>query len=123
MSWQTIAIVKAVLCLAATAVVLLRYLAYRAQRNDDEKYLRGGFLALAAAGAAAAVNFGHLHGGKYPGTVHVYDMYHYYLGAKYFPELRYDGLYAASVVAAQEDPRAFPKIHGVKHVRDLKTKR
>jgi hypothetical protein len=35
--------------------------------------------------------------------LHRHELYHYYLGSKYFPELGYDGLYVCSVQAAVED--------------------
>ncbi len=35
--------------------------------------------------------------------IHRHDVYHYYLGAKYFPELRYAGLYRCTVLADVQD--------------------
>jgi hypothetical protein len=34
---------------------------------------------------------------------HVHDIYHYYMGTKYFKELGYSGLYEATVIADRED--------------------
>src|SRR5690606_17570740 len=34
--------------------------------------------------------------------VHVWEHYHYYMGAKYFPELRYTRLYECSAIAEAE---------------------
>ncbi len=61
------------------------------------------FYALAAFAALATYyNFGAFHRN---GLVHEHELFHYYLGAKYFPELGYDGLYLASLaVDAQERP-------------------
>jgi hypothetical protein len=50
-------------------------------------------------GAAAYFNFGALH---HPNFIHVWDTYHYYVGAKYFPELGYTRLYDCTVVADAE---------------------
>lgn len=52
--------------------------------------------ALGALSVAAFVNFGSFHSGRF---VHVWDTYHYVLGAKYFPELGYTGLYEATLAA------------------------
>lgn len=38
----------------------------------------------------------------YPKYYHRWDQYHYYMGAKYFPELGYDGLYKCSAIAQDE---------------------
>ena len=48
-------------------------------------------------------NFGAFHpkhSGYRPGHIHYYDAFHYFMGAKYFPELGYSGLYEATLVAA-----------------------
>ena len=38
--------------------------------------------------------------GRFPrGYVHHWDMYHYYMGSKYFDEVGYEGLYDATAVA------------------------
>ena len=64
---------------------------------------------------AAYYNFGSFHS---PGYVHHWEQFHYHLGSKYFPELGYDGLYAASMVA-QEETR--PDLGLQPWVRDLRT--
>ena len=45
------------------------------------------------------------HAGGHPEFVHTYDMRVYQPFAKYFDELQYDGVYAASVLAFAEDQR------------------
>jgi len=59
--------------------------------------------ALAVVAALLAVwawpSFGRFH---HPQFVHWWEQFHYQLGSRYFPELGYDGLYAASI-AAQHD--------------------
>ncbi len=58
-------------------------------------------LGLAAALSALAwVNFGNF---RYHSVAHAWDVYHYYVGAKYFPELGYDHLYDCAAVAQAED--------------------
>ncbi|HXH84005.1 MAG TPA: hypothetical protein VNN07_13910, partial [Candidatus Tectomicrobia bacterium] len=45
----------------------------------------------------------YLDGLQARGFLHGWDVYHYYVGARYFPELGYDGLYACSTAADAED--------------------
>lgn len=60
---------------------------------------RGVYLALTALGVCAYTGFGRLHQGRF---LHVWDTYHYYLGAKYYAELAHDGLYECTVIADAE---------------------
>lgn len=53
--------------------------------------------------------------------VHFPDVYHYYVGAKYFRELGYYGLYEATVVADYEDDRS--AFRDDQLIRDLRTNR
>jgi len=65
-------------------------------------------------------NFGVLHpthSGYRAGHVHYYDAFHYFMGAKYFPELGYHGLYEATLVAGR-DLGAF---RAITYVRDLRS--
>jgi hypothetical protein len=104
--------IKGVLCLVAVPVVLW---ADRAGRQHSPRRA-GPLLVLTALIAAATYyNFGAFHGRGY---VHYWEQFHYYLGSKYFPELGYDGLYAASL-AAQRETR--PEIEVQPWVRDLRT--
>jgi hypothetical protein len=57
--------------------------------------------ALLAAAAVAYPNFGVFHPNHY-GHIHYWDVYHYFMGAKYFPELGYTRLYEATYVAGRE---------------------
>ncbi len=69
---------------------------------------------------ASYPNFGLLHpthSGFRPGHVHYYDAFHYFMGAKYLPELGYTGLYEATLVAGRE----LGAFGGIKYVRDLTT--
>lgn len=70
---------------------------------------------LAAAAALAYFNLGSFHG---PNLLHYGELFHYDLGAKYFPELGYDGLYTASV-EAQVASR--PDLPVQRALRDLRT--
>jgi hypothetical protein len=72
--------------------------------------------ALVVLGAAAYVNFGGFHTDGTP--LHVWDQYHYFIGSKYFHELRYDGLYVATLQARRERQ---PEVALPERVRDLRT--
>jgi hypothetical protein len=73
-------------------------------------------MGLVALGALGYVNFGAFHIDGTP--LHIWDQYHYVIGSKYFPELGYDGIYAATLVALEEaDPQYVPP----RQVRDLRT--
>ena len=69
---------------------------------------------LAVLAVLAWPNFGRLHGAS---GIHHWEQFHYFLGSKYFPELGYDGIYAASLAAEREIGLG----HGPQsHVRDLR---
>jgi hypothetical protein len=75
--------------------------------------------ALLGAGAVAAyLNLGSY---RYPEFVHDHDVFHYFVGAKYFPELGYDRLYACSAVA--EARAGFEQRVRLRAQRDLRTNR
>jgi hypothetical protein len=59
-----------------------------------------GWQALALLAFATYFNFGSFHFGNY---VHGWDVFHYYVGAKYFPELGYERLYECVAIADAED--------------------
>jgi hypothetical protein len=72
--------------------------------------------ALAAVAAIAFVNFGFFHV-HYRSPVHWWDAYHYFMGAKYLPELGYTRLYEATWLAGRE----MGAFAGIREVRDLTT--
>ncbi len=112
LEWQTIETLKALLCLVAIPTVFL-----------GTKYANKGrilYPILIVLGLAAYFNFGTFHPIKYPHSIHYYDMYHYYFGGKYFPELGYYDLYAATVAADQDGPRFFEEIEDFEYIRDLR---
>jgi hypothetical protein len=59
-------------------------------------------------------NLGHFHFDHYE---HIWEHYHYYIGAKYAPELRYSRLYECTAVADIED--GFRARVKKRHMRDL----
>ena len=75
----------------------------------DEAGRRRGTLifgALALLAALAWGNFGLFHGAGF--FVHPWEQFHYALGAKYFEEVGYDGLYVASLEAQVETMPGLP---------------
>lgn len=71
-------------------------------------------------GFLAYFNFGAFH---FNGIrVHLWDSLHHYLGAKYFDEIGYDGLYECIALADAEDPRLGPGAAG-RVLTDLRTNR
>lgn len=92
-------IAKGALALVAAACVF--YESHRAatRRPVAEKWKIAVGVTLGIAGIL--VYFNGLRFG-YHKYYHRWDQYHYYMGAKYFPELGYDGLYRCAVIA-QDD--------------------
>lgn len=81
------------------ALVGLRALT-RGRSEFVQRHPRRLLWALTALGLLAWPNFGGFHtdGSK----LHPWEQLHYVLGSKYFPELGYDGLYAALLTAREE---------------------
>lgn len=83
--------------------------------------LRGLAAALLLLAAASYPNFGMLHPQRgtppAPAHIHYWDTFHYFMGAKYLPELGYGGLYEATLVAGRE----LGAFDYVTHLRDLAT--
>lgn len=92
--------VKVVLAVIVVALLMIREFSPSVPTNRA-----GRALTLAAILAAAGyLNFGAFHGRSF---IHHWEQFHYALGAKYFPELGYDGLYDASIEAQRaSDPGA-----------------
>ena len=112
---------------AAVAAVAVVREALAPERWEASRRAVVGTLGVCAALAAASfANLGraqfvdHNHGR--PGYVHNYDMRVYYPVAKYFRELRFDGLYEASVAAyIDDDPSVSVESLGGVQLRDLRT--
>ncbi|MEZ4313648.1 MAG: hypothetical protein R3F14_36970 [Polyangiaceae bacterium] len=92
-------ITKGAIAIIASGAVF--YEAYRVsvRRPLAEKWKR--IVGVTLGVAAILAYFNGLRFG-YSKVYHRWDQYHYYMGAKYFPELGYDGLYRCAVIAQQE---------------------
>src|SRR5262249_38774702 len=88
--------------LAVAGALVLGLSALLAWRKRDRVLRRTRDAALAALGVlafCAYFNFFHFH---FDDFVHQWDVYHYYVGAKYFPELGYTRIYECTTVAEAE---------------------
>ncbi len=104
--------IKGGLSLLALFLVIWRH-----KRPGDLKGEQAGQLlgVMAVVALAAYTNFGQFHGA---GLIHHWEQFHYFLGSKYFPEVGYDGIYAASLAAEREIELG----HGPQpYMRDLRT--
>jgi hypothetical protein len=124
---REVSFVRATTAAVASLALVREVLAPR--RYPAHRWVVFSVLSLAAAGAFLAFfNLGnpqfHDHHARKPSYVHNFDMRVYYPVAKYFRQLRYDGLYQASVAAyADDDPNV--TLDSLSHVelRDLRTHR
>jgi hypothetical protein len=73
-------------------------------------------VALLALAAVGFVNFGFFHALPRQ-QIHYWDAFHYFVGAKYLPELGYTRLYEATYVAGRE----LGAFAGIERIRDLPT--
>lgn len=89
---------------AALAVLVLLGAAWsalaRGQPAGQVRLRRALLLALAILSGAAWTNFLNF---RYSGVVNSWEFYHYYLGAKYLPELGYHGLYECTAAVDRQD--------------------
>ncbi len=88
------------LLLAAAIAVLLLLRCYRIPWTLRAGPFRAVLTALAALAAVVYLNFFSFHGERT--FVHLHDVAHYYLGAKYYAELGYSDLYTAMLRAEAE---------------------
>jgi hypothetical protein len=111
--------------LVLAAALLLGVVAWlrmrRAMTSEAERarVRRTGDVALAVLtvlAIAAYYNFGTY---RYPHFIHRHDVFHYFVGSKYFPELSYSSLYDCSLVAQAE--AGFPQRTSLWTLRDLRT--
>lgn len=123
MSWQTVELLKSVLCMAAIAWVGFVFLMQKIKSKEHRRIINGFAVVITLCGVLAYFNFGMFHWNKYPHSVHYYDIFHYHIGGKYFTELGYFDLYHAAVVADQDLYKRFDRIKRFTRIRDLRSDR
>ncbi len=92
-------IAKGVIAVSAIACLLFEVYRARQRRPIAERWKKVAGTGLAVASVVAYFNGFHF---AYPNFYHRWEHYHYYMGAKYFPELAYDDLYKCVAIAQDE---------------------
>jgi hypothetical protein len=90
---------KAAIAITAAACVFYETHREGARRPVSERWKK--FVGVTLGVAAIVAYFNGFKFG-YPAYYHRHDIYHYYMGAKYFKEMGYDGLYKCAVIAQDE---------------------
>ncbi len=104
------------LFLSLAALMALFYEASREAENDPLRR-RTKLRAAALFSFAAVVCYFQFFQIGYPEFYHRWEFFHYYMGAKYFPEMGYDGLYKCTAVA--EADLGFQKEVRARKLRDI----
>jgi hypothetical protein len=118
---NTASTVTLTLSLGAFAVIAWGYWLAAQKRSRDFQLLRDRLLvAIGLSAGLGYANFGHLH---FDNFIHTWDTYHYYIGAKYFPEVSYDRMYECAIIADSEDfpPDKLAKMREQRIVTNLRT--
>jgi hypothetical protein len=108
------AVLRLGLLVGGLALFVLGWRAQRAGEGPAQRRLR-----LALLGILAATAFGSYFYFWRFARLHVADTFHYYVGAKYFPELGYYGLYDCTLQALDDAGRV--DLAALPHVRNLGT--
>jgi hypothetical protein len=96
---QILGVTKAAIALAAAACLFYEQYRLGMKRPIAERWKRFVGITL---GLTAIVAYYHFFKFNWPQYYHRHDQYHYYLGAKYFPELGYDDLYKCTAIAQDQ---------------------
>ncbi len=116
-------LVRAAVAAIAGAVVLVEYFVVKKPEERDRRLMTGVLAACAVLSVACYYHFGmpqfRDESKDRPTLVHPWDMRVYFPIAKYFDELRFDGLYLASVAAYMDNTGATPASVASVRLRDL----
>jgi hypothetical protein len=110
---------KAAVATACAALLALGLVLER--RGQAARLRRVRDALLVALGLCGGLLWWNLFQFNFPGYGHASDTFHYYLGAKYFPELGYTRLYACTAVADHAAGLRGPAVE--RPMRDLETNR
>ena len=108
--------IKMTLAFLGALVLWWGYDSKRRGRPERHRRLRGALLIiLGIAGYTGYYNWGAYH---FTGRIHYHEFFHYYMGAKYFKEVGYTGLYECACLAEAED--GFRRRVEMREIRDLR---
>lgn len=96
---RAVDVAKAMIAIAGAICVFYEAQRAGARRPIAERWKKFLGVSLGVAAIVAYFNgfrFGYAH------YYHRWDQFHYYMGAKYFPEMGYDGLYKCALIAQDE---------------------
>ncbi len=96
---SSVTLLRFVLLVGLTALLLASYLFERSGRRQGH-WFTASFTLLALASVAGYFNFGQFRFDD--GFVNAWEHYHFFLGSKYLPEVGYDGLYVATLMAIDD---------------------
>jgi hypothetical protein len=102
--YRALIVIKALLAGLAAALLLWDLRIRSTTSAPVLKFCNRALLVLGVLSFAAWWNFGALHGSGRP--VHLHDIFHYYVGSKYYAELQYTRLYQCVAVEEVERGRA-----------------
>ncbi|MHB8874066.1 MAG: hypothetical protein ACYC8T_10305 [Myxococcaceae bacterium] len=101
---------------ATVAVIVVDRLLAAAKEQRFEQGRKAAYVSVAVLAVFAWGHFGSLRGGG--AVVHIWEQFHFYLGAKYQKELGWFDIYKATLLADRESARV---LGGVASTRDLRT--
>ena len=114
-----LAVLKAAIATAGALLLLSSYVAHRSGFLPGARKYRDALLL--GLGIAAGLCWWNLGDFRASGYVHLWDTYHYYVGAKYFREAGYERLYVCAAVADHEDGQL--GVDPGRRIRDLASNR
>jgi hypothetical protein len=86
-----------------------------------------GFGLVALLAVLGYFNFGFFHFNRSEPLIHAHEQFHFYVGSEYLEEVRYDGIYLATALAAEEDLEHYgewrlrdPMTKWIRHARYLR---
>ena len=116
-SFSTLLLIKFAILVAALVVISVGL--YLKKRNGKAQLVKVSDYILIGLGALALLSYVNFK--PFSSQPHYWDMFHYYTGSKYFPELGYTRLYAcvAKAEAESDNPSVRAQAYG-RNIRDLK---
>ncbi|HVU00727.1 MAG TPA: hypothetical protein VHE30_03215 [Polyangiaceae bacterium] len=102
LSPRSIDLVKASLVALTLAWMAAAWIVRRAGHGTSAALARAGRLVLGGLATVSVVAYFNFGAYRYPAFIHDHDVFHYFVGAKYFPEIGYNELYRCAAVAEAE---------------------